>query len=135
VAKDLSEAANWFRKAADQGYPDAQFHLGNSCLNGEGVAKNTSEAVRWYRKAAEQGHAYAQAVMRDYQQQLAASASGGNASSYNNSRRYSSPNYSPPNTRDTLSENLRRDLQNQRQSFKMDQQRRQSQQQQFQRSF
>ena len=38
----------------------AQYNLGGSYWNGEGVAQDKREAVRWYRKAAEQGHSSAQ---------------------------------------------------------------------------
>jgi S1-C subfamily serine protease len=54
VIKDNEEAANWFRRAADQDYAPAQFLLGGCYAMGEGVAKNYAEAVKWYRKAAAQ---------------------------------------------------------------------------------
>ena len=60
VAQDYSEAVRYFRKAADQGFANAQFNLGNSYRNGDGVAQDCSEAARWYRKAADQGDADAQ---------------------------------------------------------------------------
>jgi TPR repeat protein len=49
----------WTRKAAEQDDAPAQYNLGNSYANGEGVAKDTIEAAKWYRKAADQGHAEA----------------------------------------------------------------------------
>ena len=49
-----------YRKAADQGNPQAQFNLGVIYENGRGVPQDYAEAVRWYRKAAEQGFADAQ---------------------------------------------------------------------------
>jgi TPR repeat protein len=60
VGKDLAEAARWCRKAADQGYPYAQFYLGLKYDIGQGVAQDCAEAARWYRKAADQGVASAQ---------------------------------------------------------------------------
>jgi len=54
------EAVKWFRKAAEQGYAEAQNNLGYCYEYGQGVEKNLAEAVSWYRKAAEQGHAAAQ---------------------------------------------------------------------------
>ena len=60
VSQDYSEAATWFRKAADTGYPPAQCFLGLCCFKGNGVPKDNSEAFKWYRKAAEQGNAVAQ---------------------------------------------------------------------------
>ncbi len=58
--RDLSQAAKWFRKAAEQGSAVAQCRLGVMYDNGHGVAKDEAEAVRWYRKAAEQRNARAQ---------------------------------------------------------------------------
>ncbi len=56
----FAEAVRWYRKAAEQGHAQAQYNLGRSYDNGEGVAKDEVEAVKWYRKAAEQNHADAQ---------------------------------------------------------------------------
>ena len=55
VEKDETEAVNWFRKAADQGYAGAQLNLGLSYENGSGVKQDKVEAAKWYHKAAEQG--------------------------------------------------------------------------------
>ena len=57
---NYAEAVKWFRKAAEQGYADAQFSLGCCYYAGDGVTKNITEAVKWFRKAAEQGLANAQ---------------------------------------------------------------------------
>ena len=59
-AQDFYEAARWFRKAADQGDADAQFHLGSMYMHGRGVKQYYKEASRWYLKAADQGNAGAQ---------------------------------------------------------------------------
>jgi TPR repeat protein len=56
----FSDAAYWYRMAADQGHAPAQFRLGELYENGEGLPKDAAEAFRWYRKAAEQGYARAQ---------------------------------------------------------------------------
>src|ERR1017187_10354791 len=45
---------------AEAGDAAAQFNLGFSYAQGEGVAKDEVEAVKWFRKAAEQNHAKAQ---------------------------------------------------------------------------
>ena len=58
--KDQTEAAKWYRKAAEQGFADAQRNLGDSYYDGEGVPQDYTEAAKWYRKAAEQGDAGAQ---------------------------------------------------------------------------
>ena len=48
------------RKLAEQGIPQAQFNLGLSYANGEGVPQDSVEAVKWYQRAADQGLAEAQ---------------------------------------------------------------------------
>ena len=63
VAQDYSEAAKWFRIAADQGDADAQNKLGGMYSNGQGVTQDYNEAVKWYRLAANQGCADAQLVL------------------------------------------------------------------------
>ncbi len=55
VAKDYAQAAFWYRKAANQGKPGAQFALGNLYLNGQGVSQDRGQAAIWFRKAALQG--------------------------------------------------------------------------------
>jgi hypothetical protein len=61
VAKDDRQALVWYRKAAEQGYADAQFELGVFIEWGMGgLAKDDREALVWTRKAAEQGLATAQ---------------------------------------------------------------------------
>lgn len=58
--RNYSEAAKWFRAAAEQGHPDGQTRFGVFCGLGIGVAKDVGEAANWYRKAAEQGDMAAQ---------------------------------------------------------------------------
>lgn len=60
VAKDLTQAVVWFRKASQQGLAIAQFNLGRMYESGLGIEKNWDEAASLYRKAAEQGLASAQ---------------------------------------------------------------------------
>jgi uncharacterized protein len=57
VPKSMEQAAQWFRKAADLNYPDAQALLGVQYAQGLGVRQDLAEAARLYRKAAEGGHA------------------------------------------------------------------------------
>lgn len=77
--QDYSQAAELFRKAADQGEPDAQVMLGDSYHRGRGMPQDYTQSAYWYRKAAEQGNvsgqlflgsAYAsgQGVAQDYAQ-------------------------------------------------------------------
>jgi uncharacterized protein len=51
---------NWFQKAAEQGYADAQYKLGVAYDFGRGVPQNYAAAKSWFQKAAEQGNAAAQ---------------------------------------------------------------------------
>jgi hypothetical protein len=60
VRQDYREAAQWYRKAADQGVADAQGSLGHMYAYGQGVPQNYKEAARWFRLAADQGDAVAQ---------------------------------------------------------------------------
>jgi hypothetical protein len=57
VAQDYKAAAQWYRKAAEQGSAAGQCNLGFMYISGYGVAKDYSKAAEWYRKAAEQGNA------------------------------------------------------------------------------
>ena len=63
TTKNLIKAAEWYRKAANQGMKEAQFALGECYKNGWGVTKNLIEAAEWYRKAADQGMKEAQFAM------------------------------------------------------------------------
>ena len=55
VKQNFSQAADWYRKAADQGFVDAEINLGAMYEHGHGVKQDYSQAVQWYRKAADQG--------------------------------------------------------------------------------
>ena len=55
MKEDDTEAAKWFRKAAEQGDAEAQSKLGECYYFGIGVEKDETEALKWFRKAAEQG--------------------------------------------------------------------------------
>lgn len=57
---EYNKAFEYYQKAAEKGYAQAQFYLGLCYHNGDGVEKNLSEAVIWFRKAADQGFAKAQ---------------------------------------------------------------------------
>ncbi|MSP82524.1 MAG: hypothetical protein EXQ94_06225 [Alphaproteobacteria bacterium] len=54
-APDYAAAAQWYRRAADQGHTLAQYQLGQLYEHGRGVAQDYAEAARWYRAAAEGG--------------------------------------------------------------------------------
>ncbi|MCY4659089.1 MAG: hypothetical protein OXF93_04645 [Acidobacteria bacterium] len=54
------DASRWFRRAAERGHAEAQYHLGLMYLNGQGVRHADDAAAHWLREAADQGHALAQ---------------------------------------------------------------------------
>ncbi|MGA2774369.1 MAG: tetratricopeptide repeat protein [Bryobacteraceae bacterium] len=55
-----SEAAKWYRLAAQQGDAGSQRELGQMCLEGRGVPQSDTEALKWLHMAADQGEADAQ---------------------------------------------------------------------------
>ena len=57
---DCTLAAIWWRKAAEQGYAEAQNNLGRLYEEGEGIEHDYAGAAYWYRKAAEQNHVTSQ---------------------------------------------------------------------------
>jgi hypothetical protein len=54
------EAAEWFRKAAVQGFAAGQINFGLMLEHGKGVARDEAGASRWYRRAALDGFAAGQ---------------------------------------------------------------------------
>ena len=93
VPKDGMAAAAWYKKASDEGYALAEFHLGDMYAWGDGVAQDAAAAAGWYHKAADRGLGVAQielgqmylagkGVPQDYAQAYVwfdiASAQGGN---------------------------------------------------------
>lgn len=55
LTQDYVQAADWYRKAAVQGFPMAQLMLGYAYENGQGVQQDFTTAAEWYRKAADLG--------------------------------------------------------------------------------
>lgn len=55
VPQNYAEAFGWFRKAAEQDEPRAQFKLGVMYEGGVGVTQNIPEALKWYRRSARLG--------------------------------------------------------------------------------
>jgi hypothetical protein len=55
VPQDDAEAVNWYRKAAAQGYSDAQFNLGIMYQNGLGIPQDYVQAHMWFNLAAMTG--------------------------------------------------------------------------------
>ncbi|MFN3667661.1 MAG: tetratricopeptide repeat protein, partial [Sediminibacterium sp.] len=62
-APDLAKAVNLYSIAANRGYSEAMFHLGNCYQNGLGVIKSDTTAIEWYEKAAAQGCQSAQEAL------------------------------------------------------------------------
>jgi TPR repeat protein len=56
TARDLTRAAHYLHKAADQNNATAQFHLAHLYETGQGVPQDYVLARYWLRKSAEQGH-------------------------------------------------------------------------------
>ena len=65
VQQSYAEAAQRYRKAAEQGHGLAQYSLGTMYQRGLGVVRDDAAAATWYRKAADQGHVEAQYTLGD----------------------------------------------------------------------
>jgi TPR repeat protein len=57
---DYKKAEEWYRKAAEQGFAEAENGLGELYTDGNGIQKDPAEALKWLSKAAEQGNRPAQ---------------------------------------------------------------------------
>jgi uncharacterized protein len=57
---DFKTAMEIWKPLAEEGYPDAQFHVGYLFANGLGLNAKLTEAKSWYEQAAAQGNANAQ---------------------------------------------------------------------------
>lgn len=60
IAEDKAEAFSWWKKAAEEGYTEAQFVIGRFYSDGIGVNKDEKEAFAWWKKAADQDYDFAQ---------------------------------------------------------------------------
>jgi TPR repeat protein len=67
VSQDDTEAAKWYRKAAEQGHAGAQCLLGVAYYTGEGEPKDDVQAHMWLDLAGAQGVTEAEKV-RDFLQ-------------------------------------------------------------------
>lgn len=66
---DHSNAAMWYRRAAEQGIAQAQYNLAVCLQNGQGVQRDYVEALQWYERAAQQNYLnaiYNLAFMREH---------------------------------------------------------------------
>src|SRR6266446_796714 len=64
--KNLAQADEWFRKAAEQNHRDAQFRLAVASLAGQGMETNDVEGLHWLRRAADGGWPLAEYVLGSY---------------------------------------------------------------------
>jgi TPR repeat protein len=55
VSVNYQTAMDWYRKAADAGYPQAELSVGILYMAGRGTPKDPKQAVEWFRRAAEHG--------------------------------------------------------------------------------
>ena len=63
IPKDETQAVKLFKKAAGQGYNQAQFDFGWMYKAGTGVDRDSSEALKWLLMVARQGHSGAQSTV------------------------------------------------------------------------
>ena len=56
VGQSYDDAAQWFRKAAEQRIKQAQFRLAELYMSGRGVPRDYEYAYAWYRTGAEHQH-------------------------------------------------------------------------------
>jgi uncharacterized protein len=63
--RDLVQAAEWYRRAAERGHPDAQYNLGFMYLLGDGVQASTTEGLQWLTRSADQGDESAVRLLAD----------------------------------------------------------------------
>jgi TPR repeat protein len=60
MPQDDKQAAEWYRRASERNFADAQTKLAYLYAAGRGVGQSQIEAARLFRRAAEQGNAVAQ---------------------------------------------------------------------------
>lgn len=64
VPTNLKKAVSWYKKAANQGYADAQLNLGICYLVGRGVKEDLVEAVRLFLEAEKNGSEEAKEMLK-----------------------------------------------------------------------
>lgn len=64
--KNLPEAANWYKRAADHGHARSKWCLADQYMTGAGVQFNYREAFRLYHEAAKQNIPEAQFILGEY---------------------------------------------------------------------
>lgn len=56
--KEPEKAAFWWKKSAEQEFPDAEVGLGELYLSGRGVRQDLTEAIKWFKRAAAHGNSF-----------------------------------------------------------------------------
>ena len=74
--QDYKKAAEYLKKAAMAGHPDAQYKLGIMYRFGKGVVQDDQIARGWLRQAADQGHTKAQRQLEPIQRENRQHSSG-----------------------------------------------------------
>ena len=67
MSVDKVESIKWYRLAAEQGHADAQFNLGASYLEGNGIDIDNVEGMKWIKLAAKNGYQQAIKYMESLQ--------------------------------------------------------------------
>jgi TPR repeat protein len=57
AVQDYAQAADWYRKAAEQNHGLARFNLGVMYARGQGVVRDDAQSAVWFGRAANQGDA------------------------------------------------------------------------------
>jgi TPR repeat protein len=81
-ADETSEAALWFRRAAEHGNVDARYNWGVCLRRGLGVARDDVAAEQQYAQAALQGHRSAQLALATLKAQRAQTESDWSAAAH-----------------------------------------------------
>ena len=55
VVQNHGKAIDWYSRAVEQGYAEAELYLGHLYINGEGIAKNRQLGIKLVEKAATRG--------------------------------------------------------------------------------
>ena len=64
--KDLKQALEHFKAAAENGDPFAQYRLARMYRKGQGVKKSLKQSVKWLEQATQQGHPLAQSFLSKF---------------------------------------------------------------------
>jgi hypothetical protein len=60
VTQDSTQAALWYRKAAENNVVQAEYRLGYDYFLGRGIPQNYAQSLKWWHKASAQGYAPAE---------------------------------------------------------------------------